>query len=111
MSTPSSTIVLITGANQGIGLAAATILARDHKYHVIIGSRTLSNGTKVVEQLKSEGLSADTVQLDLCSDESIKAAAEYINKTYGKLDVLINVRVSNNPFFLRDLMNSKQGHG
>lgn len=89
MSIPK-TIALISGANQGIGLATATILAREHNYHVIIGSRNLSNGTKVADQLKSEGFSADTVELDITSDDSIAAATAYITSTYGHLDVLIN---------------------
>jgi NAD(P)-dependent dehydrogenase (short-subunit alcohol dehydrogenase family) len=83
MAILNKTIVLISGANQGIGLAAATRLAREHNYHVIIGSRNPENGHKVADQLKSEGLSADTVQLDIQSDDSIAAAAAYLAETYG----------------------------
>lgn len=90
MAIQDKTIVLISGANQGIGLATATRLAREHNYHVIIGSRNLENGSKVTEQLKSEGLSADTVQLDTQSDDSIAAATAYLAETYGHIDVLIN---------------------
>lgn len=90
MSSTDKTIVLITGANQGIGAAAATRLAKEHNYHVIIGSRNLENGLKLASQLKSEGFSADSVQLDLTSDDSIAAATTYITNTYGHLDVLVN---------------------
>jgi NAD(P)-dependent dehydrogenase (short-subunit alcohol dehydrogenase family) len=90
MAILNKTIVLISGANQGIGLAAATRLAREHNYHVIIGSRNPESGHKVADQLKSEGLSADTVQLDIQSDDSIAAAAAYLAETYGHIDVLIN---------------------
>ncbi|TVY47497.1 Carbonyl reductase [NADPH] [Lachnellula occidentalis] len=90
MAVTDKTIVLISGANQGIGAAVATALAKEHKYHVIIGSRNIENGQKVASQLKSEGFSADSVQLDLHSDDSIAAAAAYLTKTYGHLDVLIN---------------------
>jgi NAD(P)-dependent dehydrogenase (short-subunit alcohol dehydrogenase family) len=90
MSTANKTVVLITGANQGIGLATATALAKDHGYHVIIGSRSLPAGQKVASDLKTQGFSADAVQLDLQSDGSIAAAAAYITDKYGHLDVLIN---------------------
>lgn len=90
MTVTDKTIAFISGANQGIGLAAATRLAKEHNYHVIIGSRNIENGHKAANQLKSEGFSADSVQLDIQSDESIAAATAYLNKTYGHLDVLVN---------------------
>ncbi|KIL83616.1 hypothetical protein FAVG1_13167 [Fusarium avenaceum] len=86
---PDSTIVLVSGANQGIGLAVAKELA-EYKYHVIIGSRKSTNGERVASEISSEGHSASSVQLDIESDESIAAAVEHISKTYGRLDVLIN---------------------
>lgn len=86
----SKTIALISGANQGIGLATATRLAREHGYQVIMGSRNADNGLKAAKELQSEGLSVDSVQLDISSDDSIANAARYIDEKYGKLDVLIN---------------------
>jgi NAD(P)-dependent dehydrogenase (short-subunit alcohol dehydrogenase family) len=90
MAITDKTIAFISGANQGIGAAAATRLAKEHNYHVIIGSRNIENGQKVANQLKSEGHSADSVQLDIQSDDSIAAAAAYLTETYGHLDVLVN---------------------
>jgi NAD(P)-dependent dehydrogenase (short-subunit alcohol dehydrogenase family) len=90
MAALNKTIAFISGANQGIGLATARQLAAQHNYRVIIGSRNIENGRKAADQLSSEGLSVDTVQLDLQSDESIAAAAAYVAETYGHLDVLIN---------------------
>jgi NAD(P)-dependent dehydrogenase (short-subunit alcohol dehydrogenase family) len=86
----SKTIALISGANQGIGLAAATRIAREFGYQVIIGSRNAENGAKEAAKLRTEGLAVDSVQLDLASDESIERAADYISSKYGKLDVLVN---------------------
>ena len=90
-TTPSSkTIALISGANSGIGLAAATQLARDHGFHVIIGSRNAEAGGKAAAALKEDGHSASSVQLDITSDESIAAAVGQIERDFGVLDVLIN---------------------
>ncbi|RVX70530.1 hypothetical protein B0A52_05181 [Exophiala mesophila] len=83
-------IAFISGGNTGIGLAVATQLARDHKYHVIIGSRNETAGQKAADALVALGYSASSVQLDLASDDSIAAAASYVESRHGVLDVLIN---------------------
>ncbi|KAL2879191.1 hypothetical protein SGCOL_005616 [Colletotrichum sp. CLE4] len=86
----SPTVALITGANGGIGRAAAEVLASAHGYYVIIGSRSLKAGQDVADSLTSRGLSASAIQLDLTADKDILAAAAYISETFGKLDVLVN---------------------
>ncbi|KAM0279751.1 hypothetical protein ACHAQH_004442 [Verticillium albo-atrum] len=81
--------VLVTGANTGIGLAAARQLAVQPNYHVSIGSRNPEAGTVAADALQADGLPVSSIQLELLSNESIKATAAYIEKTHGKL-VLIN---------------------
>ncbi|KIW04397.1 uncharacterized protein PV09_04677 [Verruconis gallopava] len=98
------TITLVSGANQGIGLATATALARDHGHHVIIGSRSLDAGKRVAESLKAQGHSASSVQLDLMSEESIAAAIKHVETTFGRLDVLVN-----NAAILFDMTDKYEG--
>ena len=83
-------VAFISGANSGIGLAAATQLAKAHGYHVIIGSRNAAAGEEVAATLKTDGHSASSVQLDVTSDESIAGAVSYIEREFGVLDVLVN---------------------
>ncbi|KAJ9150577.1 NAD(P)-binding protein [Coniochaeta hoffmannii] len=90
MASTSETIVLITGANKGIGRATAQRLAREHNYTVLIGSRDRSAGEQVASELAAEGHKAFAVQLDVTSDESIAAAAKFVEERFGRLDALVN---------------------
>lgn len=85
-----STITLVTGANQGIGFATASKLAKTHDHHVIIGSRNAKAGAEAAAQIRADGGSASSVQLDLTSDTSIAAAVKTIETSHGRIDVLIN---------------------
>ena len=81
---------LITGANRSIGFEAARQLLKKG-YHVYLGSRTLKNGQEAAERLKAEGLTeVEAIELDVSSDESVKAARAELGKKTGVLDVLIN---------------------
>ncbi|GLA38824.1 hypothetical protein AnigIFM63309_006141 [Aspergillus niger] len=65
MASPNSTIVLITGANQGLGFDVAKMLATDHPgYNVLMGYRDATKGEEVVGKLKSRGLTVDGVMID-----------------------------------------------
>lgn len=92
-----STIVLITGANRGIGYGLARKLAREHPdYHILIGSRNINQGLEAASSLSSysentgQAATVSALQLDVTSDASIAAAASHIQKTHGRLDVLVN---------------------
>ena len=90
----SKTIVLITGANIGVGKATAAVLASSSpNYHVILTSRSEEKGTAALHELQASGTLQGTLswqQLDVTSDASIAAAAAAVEKDYGRVDVLIN---------------------
>ncbi|KAH6645660.1 hypothetical protein BKA67DRAFT_586044 [Truncatella angustata] len=90
MMTNNKTIALVTGANQGIGLAISKILSRDHGYHVIMAGRREQAVSEAVEQLLEQKLDVEPLILDLESDKSIDAAVEYVQSKFGYLDVLVN---------------------
>jgi len=84
-------IVLITGANQGIGYYAAEQFAATGKHYVLLGSRDTTKGQKAVDTLVSTGTKKDrleAVQIDINSDESIDAAVASIQKKFGRLDIV-----------------------
>jgi NAD(P)-dependent dehydrogenase (short-subunit alcohol dehydrogenase family) len=50
----------------------------------------MSSDKRVAARLKTDGIDAYPVRLDVTSAEDRAAAAIYIHKTFGKLDILIN---------------------
>ncbi|KAJ7022907.1 hypothetical protein C8F04DRAFT_1011990 [Mycena alexandri] len=91
----SPTVVLVTGANNGIGYETVkALLQSDKAYHVLLGSRSLDKGNSAVETLREEcpavTNTVEVVELDLTSDESIERVFAQIKASPGRLDTLIN---------------------
>jgi NAD(P)-dependent dehydrogenase (short-subunit alcohol dehydrogenase family) len=94
-----ATVVLISGANQGIGYQIALNLAKQQDYHVVIGSRKIEAGHEAAKKIATEGgvSPVEAVQLDITDDASIAAAVKTIEEKFGHLDVLV----------VRDLSHSR----
>ncbi|KAK6854987.1 hypothetical protein PG995_008519 [Apiospora arundinis] len=92
MSASNKEVVLITGANGGIGREIARQLLQDHsqRFHVLVGSRSLSDAEATVQGLKEEvqGESVEALQIDITKEESLAAAARVVTEKFGRLDVL-----------------------
>ena len=82
-------IVLVTGANKGIGFEIVRVLAKSG-LHVILGARNSERGRKAQSDLKSEGLEVDLLELDLADSSSIDEAVKSLEQNYERLDVLVN---------------------
>lgn len=86
----NATVAFITGANRGIGLETARILAKQG-ITVVLGSRELDKGKAAAEGLRKEGAkSVEAVRFDVDKPADHKAIYNYLDKKYGKLDILIN---------------------
>ncbi|KAF7178919.1 hypothetical protein CNMCM7691_007743 [Aspergillus felis] len=88
----TKTIVLITGANSGIGFELAAQLAAKDSYHVLMGVRSMQKGNAALARLQCRNLpgTPELLHLDVTDDETIHRAAETVGKTHGKLDILVN---------------------
>lgn len=82
-------IAVVTGANRGLGYETCKQLAQQG-YQVILTSRDAAKGQDATERLKAEGLDAVYHQLDVTDLDSIRQLAQFIEKEFGCLDVLVN---------------------
>ena len=82
-------VALITGANRGLGLETAKQLG-EQGVSVVLGARKLAAAEEAAGNLKSQGIDAHGVQLDVVNEADRAAVAIYLASHFGKLDILIN---------------------
>lgn len=83
-------IVIVTGANAGIGKATAAALA-DKGATVVLACRSKERGESALGELSCvNGRCFALMHLDLADLDSIRAFAAAFAERYGRLDVLIN---------------------
>lgn len=82
-------IALVTGANKGIGYEIAAGLGA-LGYRVGVGARDEARLEAAVEKLRTAGVDAFGVPLDVTGDQSVIDAAELVERQAGRLDVLVN---------------------
>jgi NAD(P)-dependent dehydrogenase (short-subunit alcohol dehydrogenase family) len=89
MATKNGKVALVTGANKGLGKEIARQLG-SLGYTVVITARYEQAGRAVADELKRSGHDAHAVRLEVTDAEQIAAVAAHLDKTFGKLDVLVN---------------------
>jgi NAD(P)-dependent dehydrogenase (short-subunit alcohol dehydrogenase family) len=82
-------IAVVTGANRGIGLAIAKLLAKSGA-HVVLTSRDPSKGEAAASEIRAEGLSVETAALDVTREESARELATALTEAHGGIDILVN---------------------
>ena len=82
-------VALVTGSNRGIGLEIVRQLA-DKGYTTILSSRNPDSGQEALNKIKQANYDLHFHQLDVQGPESINQIKNYIEKTFGRLDILIN---------------------
>ncbi len=89
MATKNDRVVLITGANKGLGKEIGRQLG-GLGYTVVLASRNEQAGEAVVNELVAAGCDAYTVRLEVTNPDDIAGLVNYLEKTFGRLDVLVN---------------------
>jgi NAD(P)-dependent dehydrogenase (short-subunit alcohol dehydrogenase family) len=85
----SQRVVVVTGANRGIGFEVCRQMAL-RNYQVILTSRDPSKGHEAVRKLKDAGRAVLFQSLDVTDDSSVVALGHFLEKEFGRLDVLVN---------------------
>lgn len=83
------TVTVITGASSGIGAATAIRLARSGS-RIILAARSEDKLKDIVNEIISEGGSAEYRVTDVTSKEDVCELIRYVNEKYGRIDHLIN---------------------
>lgn len=84
-----SKIVLITGANKGIGKEIARQLGAAGMT-VLVGARDPERGEAAAAELREGGADARFIAVDVTDSGGLAAAAAQVEQDFGRLDVLVN---------------------
>jgi len=82
-------IAVVTGANRGIGFETCRQLAR-RGLRVILTSRDPDKGRQAAETLHGEALDVHHQPLDVTDPDAVARLAAFIDREFGRLDVLVN---------------------
>jgi NAD(P)-dependent dehydrogenase (short-subunit alcohol dehydrogenase family) len=87
----SGRTAVVTGANTGLGLQAARVLA-ERGAQLVLACRDTGKAGRAADQIAaaSAGARPSVVRLDLASQSSVRSAAEEIRVRFPRLDLLIN---------------------
>jgi NAD(P)-dependent dehydrogenase (short-subunit alcohol dehydrogenase family) len=82
-------VALITGANKGLGYEMARQLAQAG-VTVVLAARDQAKGEAAAKELKKDGLDVQFLKLDVTNKKDYAEAVAFLEKNFGKLDILIN---------------------
>ena len=87
-----SRVGIVTGSNQGLGLALVRGLCRalGPEATVVLTARDEARGRAALEMLRSEGLSPALARLDVTEEGSVEALARALRERHGGVDLVIS---------------------
>jgi NAD(P)-dependent dehydrogenase (short-subunit alcohol dehydrogenase family) len=89
MAAKNGKVVLITGANKGLGKEIGRQLGA-LGYTVVLAARNEQAGEAARAELVAAGCDAHAVRLDVTNPDHLASLVRYLTTTFGKLDVLVN---------------------
>ncbi|MBC8117049.1 MAG: SDR family oxidoreductase [Candidatus Saccharimonas sp.] len=82
-------VAVITGGGAGIGRATCELFAEEGA-SVIVADRDEATGREVSQSIVSRGGRALSICTDVANEESVRAMAVTAEKTFGRIDILVN---------------------
>eukprot|EP00966_Prymnesium_polylepis_P139463 3222617-Prymnesium_polylepis.1 len=84
-------VVLVTGANKGIGKEIARAIGRMPDHTVVLGCRDLELAEAAAAELRASGCDdVHTARVDLTDASSFDDTAKLLESNFGRLDALVN---------------------
>ena len=88
-------VILVTGANTGLGFQIIKALSASSKeYNILLAGRSLTKAQQAVKSAAEEFPSSLSklwpIQIDIEDDDSIHKAFEEVQEKFGKVDALVN---------------------
>ncbi len=83
-------IAIVTGGTQGVGEAIARAFAAAGAAGIVICGRNAENGKRVAAGLQQAGTRTVYVKADLGKMRDVRKVAAAADKTFGRVDVLVN---------------------
>jgi hypothetical protein len=93
MSSPE--VILVTGANTGLGYQIIRALcSSDKTYNILLSSRSLTKAqdavSAAIKEFPSSCSKLSHLQIDIEDDDSIQRAFQEMKSKFGRVDTLIN---------------------
>jgi NAD(P)-dependent dehydrogenase (short-subunit alcohol dehydrogenase family) len=91
----SQEVILVTGANTGLGYQIIRALYGSEKsYNILLAGRSLMKAQEAIKSIEKEFPSSHSklhpIQVDIKDDDSIQKAFDEVQTKFGRLDALIN---------------------
>lgn len=102
-------VAVVTGGSEGIGKAAAHILAEEGA-NVVILARTQSKLDSALAEIRSTAIGeVEAISCDVTDRDAVNAAFDQVFKKWGRVDILVNNAGSGNANSFDDLTDSMLG--
>jgi NAD(P)-dependent dehydrogenase (short-subunit alcohol dehydrogenase family) len=88
-NTMARKVVLLTGATDGLGKAAALLLA-ERGYQVFAAGRSAAKRASLDAVAREKKLPLESLEMDVSDDESVRRAVASVYLQAGEIDVLVN---------------------
>ena len=81
---------VVTGASRGIGEAIAARLAKEGADIAVIATKQSESADRVVETIREMGRKCEFFACNVADEESVKACADAVLSSFGRVDILVN---------------------